>query len=116
MVVVQEAAAGSLVMKLQLMITRLNTVLEDQCGAVLAGVPRTVREAAQLEQEAGLLRDKLAGVRAEMCGVESEAGEQLGQLVRMDRVRERVAATSRALQEADNWTSLDTQVGRDLRE
>jgi hypothetical protein len=27
------------------------------------------------------------------------------------RVKERLADTSRALQEADNWTSLDNQVG-----
>ena len=106
----KEAAAGSLVMKLQLMIARINTALEEQCSAVVQSVPRIVREAEQLEQEAGLLRDKLVGVKADVAKVEAETAENMGALVRMDLVKERVAGTRRALQEADNWTSLDSQV------
>jgi len=106
----KEAAASSLVMKLQLMIAKLNSALEDQCAAVVQSVPRVVREAGQLEQEAGLLRDKLVAVRAEMESVECETRENMSTLVRMDTVKERLGATTRALQEADNWTSLDTQV------
>eukprot|EP00090_Calanus_glacialis_P007990 TRINITY_DN16360_c0_g1_i1.p1 TRINITY_DN16360_c0_g1~~TRINITY_DN16360_c0_g1_i1.p1 ORF type:complete len:756 (-),score=324.33 TRINITY_DN16360_c0_g1_i1:133-2346(-) len=106
----KEAAASSLVMKLQLMIAKLNSALEDQCAAVVQSVPRVIREAGQLEQEAGLLRDKLVAVRAEMESVECETRENMSTLVRMDTVKERLGATTRALQEADNWTSLDTQV------
>ena len=36
----QESAAGSLVMKLQLMISKLNTALEDQCHNVVQSIPR----------------------------------------------------------------------------
>jgi hypothetical protein len=39
---VQEAAASSLVMKLQLMIAKLNSALEDQCAAVVQSVPRVI--------------------------------------------------------------------------
>jgi len=106
----KETAASSLVMKLQLMIAKLNSALEDQCAAVVQSVPRVIREAGQLEQEAGLLRDKLVAVRAEMESVECETRENMSTLVRMDTVKERLGATTRALQEADNWTSLDTQV------
>jgi hypothetical protein len=70
------------VMKLQLMIARLNSALEEQCGAVVAAVPRIVREAGQLEQEAGLLRDKLVTARAEVARVEGETAENMGTLVR----------------------------------
>merc|ERR1719173_386908 len=97
-------------MKLQLMIARLNSALEEQCSAVVQSVPRIVREAEQLEQEAGLLRDKLIMVKADVAKVEAETAENMGALVRMDLVKERVAGTRRALQEADNWTSLDSQV------
>ena len=106
----KEEAAASLVMKLQLMIARINTALEEQCSAVVQSVPRIVREAEQLEQEAGLLRDKLVGVKADVAKVEAETAENMGALVRMDLVKESVAGTRRALQEADNWTSLDSQV------
>ena len=49
----KEEAAASLVMKLQLMIAKLNSALEDQCGAVVQSIPRVIRDAAQLESEAG---------------------------------------------------------------
>ena len=42
--------------------------------------------------------------------VEAETKENMSSLVRMDTVKERLTATTRALQEADNWTSLDNQV------
>lgn len=106
----KEEAAASLVMKLQLMIAKLNSALEDQCGAVVQSIPRVLRDAAQLETEAGLLSDKLHHIRGEMEVVEAETRENMSSLVRMDSVKERLAATTRALQEADNWTSLDNQV------
>jgi len=106
----KEAAASSLVMKLQLMISRLNTALEDQCHNVVQSIPRVVREAEQLQQEASLLKDKLSAVKADIESVEKETGENMHTLVQMDRVKERLSETSRALQEADNWTMLDNQV------
>ena len=106
----KEEAAASLVMKLQLMIAKLNSALEDQCGAVVQSIPRVIRDAAQLESEAGLLSDKLSQIRAEMEAVEAETRANMSSLVKMDCVKERLAATTRALQEADNWTSLDNQV------
>jgi len=45
-----------------------------------------------------------------MESVECETRENMSTLVRMDTVKERLGATTRALQEADNWSSLDTQV------
>ena len=106
----KEDVAGSLVMRLQLMIAKLNTALEDQCNAVVQSIPRVSREAGQLQLEAALLSDKLASIRSEMESVEMETRENMSSLVRMDAVKERLSATSRALQEADNWTSLDNQV------
>ena len=51
-----------------------------------------------------------------MEAVEAETRQNMSSLVRMDTVKERLAATTRALQEADNWTSLDNQVdgGRNI--
>jgi len=106
----KEEAAASLVMKLQLMIAKLNSALEDQCNAVVQSIPRVIRDAGQLESEAQLLSAKLSAVRAEMEEVEAETKENMSSLVRMDTVKERLTATTRALQEADNWTSLDNQV------
>merc|ERR1719391_575116 len=97
-------------MKLQLMISRLNTALEDQCQNVVQSIPRVVREAEQLQQEAALLKDKLSAVKSDVEEVERETEENMHTLVQMDSVKERLSETSRALQEADNWTMLDNQV------
>ena len=55
-----------------------------------------------------MLRDKLVALRAEMESIECETMEYMSTLVRMDTMKERLGATTRALQEANNWTSLDT--------
>jgi len=105
----KEAAASSLVLKLQLMISKLNTALEDQCQQVVQSIPRIVLEAEQLQQEAAHLKDKLISVKSDVEGVEQDTEQNMHALVQMDRVKERISETSKALQEADNWSILDSQ-------
>eukprot|EP00088_Acartia_fossae_P004952 TRINITY_DN12166_c0_g1_i12.p1 TRINITY_DN12166_c0_g1~~TRINITY_DN12166_c0_g1_i12.p1 ORF type:complete len:737 (-),score=171.86 TRINITY_DN12166_c0_g1_i12:311-2521(-) len=105
----KEAAASSLVLKLQLMISKLNGALEDQCQQVVHSIPRIVLEAEQLQQEATFLKDKLISVKADVESVEQETEQNMHALIQMDRVKERISETSKALQEADNWSILDSQ-------
>ena len=46
----REAAAGSLVMRLQLMIARVNSALEEQCQGVVQAVPRVVRAVSSVRR------------------------------------------------------------------
>ena len=52
----KEQFAQSLVMKLQLLIAKMNANLEDQSEQILQNMPRILREVESLQQESALLR------------------------------------------------------------
>lgn len=49
---------------------------------------------------------KLATVEQEVSQVEKDTSQSLSYLVKLDTVKTKLKATSKALQEADNWTTL----------
>ena len=100
-------------MKLQLMIAKLNSSLEDQCEHVSAGLlrPKVLRDVESLQQESVLLQGRISDVRNEMEKTNSEnAQASMHTLIEMDRLKQRMQATSKALKEADNWTTLTTEI------
>ena len=64
----KEQYASALVMKLQLMIAKLNSSLEEQCQQVSAGLlrPKVLRDIESLQQESVLLKGRISDVRSEM--------------------------------------------------
>ena len=100
-------------MKLQLMIAKLNSSLEEQCEQVSAGLlrPKVLRDIESLQQEAVLLKGRISDVRSEMEKSNSQnAQESMQTLIEMDKLKQRMQATSKALKEADNWTTLTTEI------
>ena len=81
-----------------------------------------MRSVDVITQEVGSLRDRMASVKGEIVDVEKVVAHPstsiaftvlrqntsacMATLVAMDEVKARMEATSAALQEADNWTSL----------
>ena len=109
----KEQYASALVMKLQLMIAKLNSSLEEQCEQVGAGVlrPKVLRDVESLQQESVLLQGRISDVRNEMEKTNSQnAQESMQTLIEMDKLKQRMQATSKALKEADNWTTLTTEI------
>jgi conserved oligomeric Golgi complex subunit 7 len=106
----KEQYASSLVMKLQLLIAKLNASLEEQSEAVCQNLPRVVRDTESMQQEALLLQAKMEAVQEEIDKVNRETGSSMGTLVQMDLFKERIQATRRALKEADNWTTLTSEI------
>ena len=109
----KEQFASALVMKLQLMIAKLNSSLEEQCEQVGAGVlrPKVLRDVESLQQESVLLQGRISDVRNEMEKTNSQnAQESMQTLIEMDKLKQRMQATSKALKEADNWTTLTTEI------
>ena len=53
-------------MKLQLLISKLNTSIEEQSDAVCQNIPRILRETDSLQQEARILQTKMSAVQAEI--------------------------------------------------
>lgn len=106
----KEQYAQKLVMKLQLLIAKLNANLEEQSEHVCQTMPRIVREVESLQQESALLRSSMSAVQNDIDQVNSETGASMETLVRMDSLKQRIQATSRALKEADNWTTLTGEI------
>ncbi len=73
-------------------------------------MPRVLREAESLQQEAQLLQARMTAVQDEIDKVNLETGSSMEELVRMDLLKERIRAVRHALKEADNWTTLTAEI------
>lgn len=93
-------------MKLQLAIFEINNSLENTSTAVLSNLPRLLRDIELLQNEVVHFQRKLATVEHEVSKVENETTHSLEYIVKLDAVKSKLKATSKALQEADNWTTL----------
>ena len=102
--------ASSMVMKLQLVIAKLNANLEEQSDNVCQNMPRILADIESLEQEAFVLQSKMSAVQKEIDTVNRETGESFNRLIELDTLKERIQSTNAALKEADKWTSLVTNV------
>ena len=79
----KEQYASALVTKLQIMITRLNANLEEQCEQVSVGLlrPKVLRDVESLQQEAVLLQGRMADVRNEMDKATTEPAQETMQTI-----------------------------------
>ncbi|KAF2348671.1 Conserved oligomeric Golgi complex subunit 7, partial [Trinorchestia longiramus] len=103
--------ASSLVMRLQLAIQEVNTSLEDTSQQLLSSLPRVVRDVESLGHEASLLKTQMDSLMADVQKVSStEVSSSLDTLVKLETVKSRLASSSQALRQADNWTTLATEV------
>lgn len=104
--------ASSLITKLQLLIAKLNSSLEEQCHQVSGGLlrSRVLRDVESLQQEALLLQANMAEVREELAKANVDPGKSMQTLVQMDELKQRIQAKSKALKEADNWTTLTGEI------
>ena len=97
-------------MKLQLLIAKMNANLEDQSEQILQSMPRIIREVESLQQEAALLKSSMGCVQNDIDKVNSDTGKSMETLVKMDLMKQRIQSSRQALKEADNWTTLTTEI------
>ncbi|RZF38842.1 hypothetical protein LSTR_LSTR015977, partial [Laodelphax striatellus] len=62
----KDAFVSSTVMKLQLYVQQVNSALEETSQQVLQGLPRVMRDAKMIHQEALMLREKMQSIRHEI--------------------------------------------------
>lgn len=105
-----EAFASQHVMKLQLFIQEVNNALEDTSQQVLQNLPRVVRDTEMLKQEVLLLQSQMKAVRDDVEKVEHDTAQSMQTLLKVDKIKSRMQSASKALQEADNWTTLSADV------
>lgn len=71
---------------------------------------RVLRDIEILRHEATLLQDQMRAVRGDVEKVNQDTAEGMKNLIELDRVKNRIQSASKALQEADNWVTLSTQI------
>jgi len=65
-----------------------------------------LRDIELLQSEVVHFQRKLSTVEQEVSKVEKDTTHSLSYLIKLDAVKTKLKATTKALQEADNWTTL----------
>lgn len=105
-----EQYATNLVMKLQMFMQEVSNVLEDNCQQVVSNLPRATKELEALGQEVSMLHEQMKMVKYDIQKVEHETANSMQTLLKLDVVKGRIKLASDALREADNWTTLSSDV------
>lgn len=96
----------SLVMKLQLYVQQVNTALEETSQQVLASFPKIMRDTKSLQEEARLLKEKMAAFKEEILKIEQDTGKSINSIEKLDRIKNQLMDAKQGLHESDNWTIL----------
>ncbi|XP_061823672.1 conserved oligomeric Golgi complex subunit 7 [Nerophis lumbriciformis] len=105
-----DAHAATLVMKLQLFIQEVNNSIEETSNQALQNMPRVLREVEALKQEASFLKEQMVLVKEDIKKFEQDTVQSMQVLVQIDQVKSRMQLAAEALQEADKWTTLSTDI------
>uniref|UniRef100_A0A182LRU9 Conserved oligomeric Golgi complex subunit 7 n=1 Tax=Anopheles culicifacies TaxID=139723 RepID=A0A182LRU9_9DIPT len=102
----KEAFVSSLVSKMQLYVQQINVALEQTGGQVLKNIPKVISDASMLQIESGLLKQRMNQVQREIAHLQTETGECMVSLERLDSIKQRLQSSKQCLQEADGWGKL----------
>lgn len=101
---------GNMVKKLQLYVQQVNSSLEEMSEEVVASLPRIMKDANVLSQEAEMLQQKMSAVKQEIIDVEKSTRASMASLERIDKIKSELLAAKQSLHEADNWTLMTTDI------
>lgn len=101
---------GNMVKKLQLYVQQVNSSLEEMSEQVVASLPRIMRDANVLSQEAEMLQQKMSAVKQEIIDVEKNTRASMASLERIDKIKSELLSAKQSLHEADNWTLMSTDI------
>lgn len=93
-------------MKLQLYVQQVNQALEETSQDVLQSLPKTLHDAKHLQQEALLLKEKMALVKDEITKIEKDTGKSILEIEKLDSLKNQLLAAKQGLHESDNWSIL----------
>ncbi|KFM79728.1 Conserved oligomeric Golgi complex subunit 7, partial [Stegodyphus mimosarum] len=106
----KEEFATTIVAKLQSFIQEVNISLEKTAEQVNQNIPRIAREIEVMQNEAKLLQHQMSSVKGDVMKVEHDASQAMQTLLKIDHVKSCMQEASKALREADNWTTLSADV------
>ncbi|GFY65548.1 conserved oligomeric Golgi complex subunit 7 [Trichonephila inaurata madagascariensis] len=106
----KEEFATTIVAKLQSFIQEVNISLEKTAEQVNQNIPRIAREIEVMQNEAKLLQQQMSSVKGDVMKVEYDSSQSMQALLQIDHVKSCMQEASKALREADNWTTLSADV------
>lgn len=109
-VAAKDQYATTLVMKLQMFIQEVNNIIEETSQQAVQNLPRVIRELDAVKQEAALLQDQMKMVKQDIQKVEHDTAKSMQTLLKLDAIKSRMTSAAEALKEADNWTTLSSDV------
>lgn len=106
----KESIATNVVFKLQLLVQEVNNSLEETAQQMIHNLPKVMRETETLQKDSFVLREEMKTIKQKLNQIESESSKSMQTLINIDVVKRRMQETCKALQEADNWTTLSSDV------
>ncbi|GIY61541.1 conserved oligomeric Golgi complex subunit 7 [Caerostris darwini] len=106
----KEEFATTIVAKLQSLIQEVNISLEKTAEQVNQNIPRIAREIEIMQNEARILQQQMNSVKGDVMKVEYDSSQSMQVLLQIDHVKSCMQEASKALREADNWTTLSADV------
>lgn len=106
----KESFASSMVYKLQLFVQEINSSLEETAQQVIHNLPKVVRETETICRDASLLKGEMRALKEEIVKIQQQSSKPIQTIRAIDLVKNRMQEFSKALKEADNWTTLSSDV------
>ncbi|VVC39784.1 Conserved oligomeric Golgi complex subunit 7 [Cinara cedri] len=103
-------AIPSMLKKLQLCVEQVHEVLDETTEQVLSSLPKVVNDIEQFENQASNIQQKIIDLKQEINTVKNNTGESLLKLQLYDEIKCNMEVNKNALEEADNWTKLITDI------
>ncbi len=102
---------ATLITKLQVYIQEINYTIDETSSQAVQNFPRIMREIEVLKQEAFMLKEQMKNMRDDLIKVEKNTvNESMKLLLDLDIMRTNMMRIQSALQEADNWTTLTSDL------
>ncbi|XP_054164004.1 conserved oligomeric Golgi complex subunit 7-like [Oppia nitens] len=105
-----EIIATNLVFKLQLLVQEVNNSLGENAQQMVNNLPKVLRETEDLQKESILLKEQMAKHKDKLDKMSLDSSKSIEKLMALDVIKTRMTDTCKALEEADNWTTLWTDV------
>lgn len=97
--------------KLQVFIQEINNSIDDTSHQTVQSFPRILREIDVLKQESFMLKEQMKSVRDDLIKVEKNTvNDSMKLLLDLDIMRTNILSVQTGLQEADNWSTLTSDL------
>ncbi|CAG2166012.1 unnamed protein product [Oppiella nova] len=105
-----ETLATNLVFNLQLLVQEVNNSLGESAQQMIHNLPKVLRDAETLHADSVELKRQMVSNKEKLHKMSLESSKSMERLMALDVIKTRMTDTCKALEEADNWTTLWTDV------